>query len=66
MPPSQGPNLTGKAATNYAGLMSTQPRSFTPIRPTTFAVHTDEIGVVRRPSGDHTQYLWGLVTVADD
>ena len=47
------------------GLYTYEPACFTPTSPTKMSVRTDEIYGRELPSGDRTQFLWGLITIED-
>lgn len=51
--------------TNVLGIAKVERANYTPTRPTTFAVSTDELYKRKNFTGDKYTLLWGLVTIKD-
>ncbi|MBE6411314.1 MAG: hypothetical protein E7036_02030 [Opitutales bacterium] len=51
--------------TTFFGLYTYEPACFAPSSPISMTVRTDEICGMELPSGDRTQFLWGLVSIED-
>jgi len=47
------------------GLYTYEPACFTPSSPTAMTVRTEDACGMELPSGDRTQFLWGLVSIED-
>lgn len=51
--------------TNVLGIAKIERANYTPSRPATFAVSTDELYKRKNFTGDKYTLLWGLVTIKD-
>ena len=56
---------TAHQKTTLFGLYTYEPACFAPSSPISMTVRTDEICGMELPSGDRTQFLWGLVSIED-
>ena len=57
-------DVANKRSTLF-GLYTYEPACFTPSSPISMTVRTKELYGVDLPSGDRTQFLWGLVSIED-
>jgi len=56
---------TAHQKTTFLGVYTYEPACFAPSRPAAINVRTEDICGMELPSGDRTQFLWGLVTIQD-
>lgn len=61
----KGRSQIGPRETNLLGAVKIEKENYTPSRPTTVAIHTDELYPRSNFSGDKVTLLWGLVTLKD-
>ena len=47
------------------GLYTYEPACYTPSSPISMTVRTDDACGMELPSGDRTQFLWGLISIED-
>ena len=56
---------TAHQKTTVFGLYTYEPACFTPSSPISMTVRTEDACGMELPSGDRTQFLWGLVSIED-
>lgn len=55
----------GQGESHLLGVAKVERADYTPTRPTTFAISSDEIISRENFSGDKVTLLWGLITLKD-
>lgn len=56
---------TAHQKSTVLGLYTYEPACFAPSSPTSMTVRTDDACGMELPSGDRTQFLWGLISIED-
>jgi len=60
-----GDETTAHQKSTFLGIYTYEPACFAPTRPSSIKVRTEDISGMELPSGDRTQFLWGLVSIED-
>jgi len=56
---------TAHTKSTVFGIYTYEPGAFTRAGEATASIRTDEVGGMELPSGDKTQFFWGLITIQD-
>ncbi len=60
-----GNEQTAQQKTTFMGIYTYEPGCFAPVSDTTMSVRTEDMSGMELPSGDRTQFLWGLISIED-
>jgi len=60
-----GDETTAHQKTTVFGLYTYEPACFAPTSPVAMRVRTEDAVGMEIPSGDRTQFLWGLISIED-
>ena len=55
----------GGVSENFLGIVKVERNAYTPPSKTSLLIRTDELGKQKDYSGNKTELLWGLITIAD-
>lgn len=56
---------TAQTKTTFMGIYTYEPGCYAPSSDTAMVVRTEDMSGMELPSGDRTQFLWGLISIED-